>query len=608
VVFWGSQSGTAERLAIRLAENCQIKYGLSTLIADLADYDPASIAQIPQNKIALFVISTYGEGDPPDNAHEIWSWVSTNKDKMLSKLHYAAFGLGNSNYNSYNKVIDVIAEAFDTFGAHALLPVGRADDARGTTTEDFLAWQDSLFSVFRDTLNYQERDVEYKPCLSVKLMGSEDESGINRSTPFHSHSDKAFLQKNSSICLLPMKSSRVLSDTNNRHVIHIELDLSQYPEIKYRTGDHVAVWPQNPDDEVEKLLMALGLQSQRHNIVSTSTLETGRKLTVPSSTTIYNLFKCYLDVCSPVSRDFFPILATYAPSELVKCLLQRLGSDRDAFSTYFATKHNNIARLLSTLVDDGQTWSQLPLSCLLEYLPAQKPRFYSISSSSVVQPQTVALTAVVQNLVIPSIEASEPFSCQQIIPGLTTNYMLQSMGNAAPFHVHIRKSKFKLPLTGTVPIIMVATGTGIAPFRAFLHERARLQAMGRTIGKTVLFFGCRTPSDMLYAKELHDISEVLGDSMEIITAFSREKRKMERGKEKRLYVQDRMVERFEEIKELMMKQNGCLYICGSAGMGRDVVESLASCFMKETGWNKAQFREWNRQLKMKRKWFEDVWG
>lgn len=107
---------------------------------------------------------------------------------------------------------------------------------------------------------------------------------------------------------------------------------------------------------------------------------------------------------------------------------------------------------------------------------------------------------------------------------------------------------------------------------------------------------------MLYADELKEISQTLGDAFEIVNAFSRQ------AGEKKAYVQDRVATRFEEVKQMLMEENACLYICGSAGMGRDVVEALADKFQTSEGWTRAAFGEWAKKQKMKRKWFEDVWG
>ena len=90
----------------------------------------------------------------------------------MKNLQYAAFGLGNSNYRYYNRVIDVVTQALDEAGAELLLPVGRADDSKGTTEEDFLAWKKQLFLTFRDTLGYEERASTYEPTIAVV----EDES------------------------------------------------------------------------------------------------------------------------------------------------------------------------------------------------------------------------------------------------------------------------------------------------------------------------------------------------------------------------------------------------------------------------------------------------
>ena len=118
VIFWGSQSGTAEGLANRLVRDCRSRFGLDALAADLSDYDPESIANIPEAKFAIFIISTYGEGDPSDNANHFMSWLDSNKTVQFSNLRYAAFGLGNKKYKFYNRVVDVVAKELDQLGAN----------------------------------------------------------------------------------------------------------------------------------------------------------------------------------------------------------------------------------------------------------------------------------------------------------------------------------------------------------------------------------------------------------------------------------------------------------------------------------------------------------
>lgn len=92
VIFWGSQSGTAEGLAHRLARDCRSRFGLDALLADLSDYDPESFANLPSANLAIFIVSTYGEGDPSDNATAFLSWLETNKTVQFQSLRYVAFG------------------------------------------------------------------------------------------------------------------------------------------------------------------------------------------------------------------------------------------------------------------------------------------------------------------------------------------------------------------------------------------------------------------------------------------------------------------------------------------------------------------------------------
>ena len=151
---------------------------------------------------------------------------------------------------------------------------------------------------------------------------------------------------------------------------------------------------------------------------------------------------------------------------------------------------------------------------------------------------------------------------------------------------------------------MVGAGTGVAPFRAFLQERATLLKMGRDVGRTMLFFGCRNQHhDFIYDEEIHEAAEILGDRFTLITAFSRP----DHGS-KKAYVQDRVRESADEVCDLMIKQDTYFYICGSANMAREVSSAVCSELIRRQGWAEEQMRAFADQQKKSKRWQQDVWG
>lgn len=618
VIFWGSQSGTAESLAARLSREVNRRFGIESLLADLSDYDAASITDIPVTKIAVFILSTYGEGDPPDNANELWSWVTTQKDVKLNDLRYAAFGLGNSNYNAFNRAIDIVTKSLDGFGARALLPVGKADDAKGSTVEDFLAWQDELFGMLKTTLGYREQNVGYQPTLSAVYNDSVNPADIHRGIPVDPRERKKARGGRLKVYALPLTEGRELFSGSERSCLHLEFDLSQHARLKYKTGDHLAVWPQNPVQEVNRLLHMLGLQSQRSVPVSIAITEPGIELKYPTPTTLDALFGYYMDICGPMSRDLLPSLIQFAPSESSEARLAQLSSDPAAWTEYLSDKHINLGRLLEDLSEDGQSWTSIPLSFLLEYIPPLKPRYFSISSSAVVQPRRVSITALVSHTPING-------NIQNQIPGLATTYLARLKAQlAAPgaasdttsavqilpphhLHAHIQRSPFKLPANAAVPLILVASGTGIAPLRAFLAERSRLHRMDRPVGRCLLFYGARSAqNEWLYREEMEEVRRELGQGLfEIETAFSRDPAK---DPVRKCYVQDRVRERFGDIATTLLNEGGYLYVCGSARMARGLGKIMDECFAEKMAWSKERYTEWAARMKRERKWQEDVWG
>ena len=215
-----------------------------------------------------------------------------------------------------------------------------------------------------------------------------------------------------------------------------------------------------------------------------------------------------------------------------------LGGDKLAYTEFISRNCLTIGRILS-LSSPSLPWTDLPLSYLIETLPHLQPRYYSISSSSVVSPRRPSITVLVSKTPLPN-------NATQNIFGLTTNYLLglsNSLNNSKPhpkeltynftgpsdalqgsrIFAHIRKSKFKLPTLSSCPIIMVSAGTGLAPFLAFLSKRKKLFEIGRPVGEMMLFFGCRHPEeDLIYRAELAEFERIFGGKLRVVTAFSRE--------------------------------------------------------------------------------------
>ncbi|KAL1631784.1 hypothetical protein SLS56_004305 [Neofusicoccum ribis] len=618
VIFWGSQSGTAEGFASRLARECHLRFGLETMAADLSDFDAETIALIPESKLAIFVCSTFGEGDPSDNTAGLWDWLLKSNDVSLKNLRYMAFGLGNSNYKYYNRVIDVTVEALDKFGARPLLPVGKADDAEGGTEEDFMAWKDELFAVFKNELGLEEREIKYEPTLSTTEDESLEPIDLHHGEPVHPRDNPKAAAACSPIKPLTILNSRELFHTKDRNCVHMELDLTDHPEVKYKTGDHLAVWPINPDAEVDRLLAILGLSERRDIPISIKSLDPTVKVKVPTPTTAAALFRYYLEICAPVSRDTILSLSPFAPTAEAKSFLLTLGKDKSAYAAYLTHTHLNLGRLL-TLASNSTPWSTLPLPYILETLPHLQPRYYSISSSSVISPRHPSITALVSTTPLPSAPP---------IPGLASTYLLAhahaQSGDPAPhhpnlsaslrfdlagpaqalaggrLHAHVRKSRFKLPAAGATPLVMAAAGTGLAPFRAFVAERARLAAVGREVGRMLLFFGCRRRGeDDIYAEELGAWERGLGGRLRVVWAVSRE--------EGGMYVQGRVAEEVGEVLGLL-DEGANFYVCGRASMAREVGRVVGEGMGRREGWDEARVKEWSEGIKRRGKWLEDVWG
>lgn len=627
IIFYGSQTGTAEDYASRLAKEGKSRFGLETMVADLEDYDYDNLDEVPEDKVVMFVLATYGEGEPTDNAVDFYEFItgedvsfSKGADPPLGNLNYVAFGLGNNTYEHYNSMVRNVNKALEKLGAKRIGEAGEGDDGAGTMEEDFLAWKDPMWAALSEKMGLEEREAVYEPIFGIVerdnltkdspevYLGEPNKMHLEGSAkgPFNAHNPY----------IAPIAESRELFNVKDRNCLHMEVDISG-SNLSYQTGDHIAVWPTNPGQEVDEFLSILGLDGKRDNVISVKALEPTAKVPFPTPTTYDAIVRYHLEICAPVSRQFLGTLAAFAPDEAVKAEMAKLGDDKDYFHDKINKNHYNIARTLS-VVGGGKKWSNVPFSAFIEGLTKLQPRYYSISSSSLVQPKKISITAVVENQLIPGRQ--DPFK------GVATNYLfaLKQKQNGDPdpepfgltyeimgprnkydgIHVpvHVRHSNFKLPSDPSKPVILVGPGTGVAPMRGFVQERAKLAESGQNVGRTLLFFGCRKRSeDFLYESEWERYKQALGDKFELITAFSRE------GPSK-VYVQHRLKEHAKEVNELL-EQKAYFYVCGdAANMAREVNALLAQIISEQRGIPESKGEEIVKNMRAANQYQEDVWS
>ncbi|KAM0542545.1 hypothetical protein ACHAPJ_012753 [Fusarium lateritium] len=625
VILFGSQTGTAQDYAIRLGKEAKARFGLEPLVADLEDYDIESLDDLPEGSVAMFLLATYGEGDPTDNAVDFWETLnndasfSRGEDPPLESLKYVVFGLGNRTYEHFNAMARRVSSIFDRLGAQRIGPLGEGDDGAGTLEEDFLSWKDEMWAALSDEVRLEESNSAFQPSFSIMERGdldtsssevftgepSKDSLGRLRQGPFDSQNP--FLAR--------VADCRELLTCKDRNCVHVELDLTQ-SGLKYQTGDHVAIWPINSSRQVEDLLDILGLVDKMDTVISVKSLENAPKVPFPTPTTYRLVFKHYLEICGSVSRQFMSIIASFAPDEASKVKITQLAKDRDLFNEKVIQKRHNLASILRQ-ASQGQKWNELPFAVLLEGIPKLQPRLYSISSSSLYQPDRISVTAMVDKYAIPDREDA--------FRGVASNYLLslkghweakttlidthewlsKATGNPDPLDmripIHIRTSTFRMPSDPKAPMILVGPGTGIAPFRAFLHEQGHKAKAGQETGEILLFCGCRRrDEDYLYSAEWKECQFLLGEKLKIITAFSREE-------SKKVYVQHRILENSKIVSRLL-ENGGRMYVCGdAANMARAVSNAVVDVFVQSRNITVEEGRAALKGLKTSHRYHEDVW-
>ncbi len=522
LVMYGSQTGSAEGLAKKLAKAAAAQ-GFVSRLMELNDYAKVDLAT--ESRLVV-VTSTWGDGEPPDNAVNFWNFLKDEAAPKLDQLNYAVLALGDKNYSQFCGAGKNFDERLAALGARRIHDRLDCDVDFETTAA---GWIDGLWAKLKvgaatglpetsDGNSAATGPASIAPNSATPKSGTLTELPWSRKNPF------------------PAKliTNRKLNGPDSaKDTRHFEISLAG-SGLTYEVGDALGVCATNDPALVADLFSALGCDGEEA-VTDPDGVETSLRHALLKTFTI-----------------------TKPPQALLKELVTRTGN----------------AELLNLLAPANQTkladwlWGREIIDVLLacpgaglsaleftSYLAKLAPRLYSISSSPKAHPGEVHLT----------IGAVRYESHGRARLGVCSTFLADRVAlGETPVPVFVQTSHgFRLPANGNTPIIMVGPGTGIAPFRAFLEERRAAGALG----KNWLFFGDqRAACDYLYREELETM-QAEGVLTRLDLAFSRDQ-------PQKIYVQDRMLAEATELWS-WLEAGAHFYVCGDAKrMAKDVDVAL----------------------------------
>ncbi|XP_049808525.1 NADPH--cytochrome P450 reductase [Schistocerca nitens] len=595
VVFYGSQTGTAEEFAGRLAKE-GARYRLKGMVADPEECDMEELTGLKDipNSLAVFCMATYGEGDPTDNAMEFYEWLQ-NGDPDLSGLNYAVFGLGNKTYEHYNEVAKYIDKRLEDLGATRVYEMGLGDDD-ANIEDDFITWKDQFWPAVCEFFGIEStgEDVSVRQYrLTEHDSISPDKIYTGEVARLHSLANQRPPYDAKNPFLAPVKVNRELHKAGDRSCMHIEFDI-EGSKMRYDSGDHVAVYPMNDEALVNRIGELLNIDLDTVITLTNTDEESTKKHPFPCPCSYRTALRHYLDITSNPRTHILKELIEYTkdPEEQEKLKLMSSTSPegKSLYNQWIIKDNRNIVHILEDLPS-----CKPALDHLCELLPRLQARYYSISSSPKVYPNSVHVTAVLVDYTTPTGRHNK---------GVATSWLKKKQPKedfTPTTPIYIRRSQFRLPTRTQTPIIMIGPGTGLAPFRGFIQERHLSKKEGKPVGDTILYFGCRKKSeDFIYQDELEQC--VNDGTLKMYVAFSRDQAE-------KVYVTHLLQKNKDEIWSIIGENNGHLYVCGDAkNMARDVHDIVVKVVMEKGNMSESEAMAYVKKMENQKRYSSDVWS
>jgi sulfite reductase (NADPH) flavoprotein alpha-component len=557
-VFYASQTGTAEGLARKLTKELKSK-GHNASAISLEAYTSAALADV---RHAVFIVSTYGQGDAPDAVQPFYEQVCVEHFPRYENLQYSVFALGDRHYETFCKFGIDLDNKLASLGANRICARVESDV---DVDAPFARWKTELLKSLEALSATPEPSDNAPEPIAAVPSPAETATQADGSTAAAVMAPAAVPTRENPY-FAPLVEKRALTQKGSTKLtLHLSWSITD-SGIKYEAGDACGIVPQNDPALVEDILRALHFSGQEQvELPKTGTLS------------LEDALRHHL-VITKLSRK---IIERYATAGRCKTLLGQLAPEQQAHLEKYVFE-----RGLIDLLEEcpGVIHNATDLVAML---PKLTPRLYSISSSPLTHTGEVHTTIAVVRY--RSLNRERGGVCSTLVADRVP------IGERVPIYIQPNK-KFRLPQNPEAPVIMIGPGTGIAPFRAFLHERRTKGATGRNW----LFFGERnSANDFLYRDELERMAAD-GHLTRMDTAFSRDQ-------EHKVYVQDRMLEHAPQFWA-WLQEGAAVYVCGDASrMAKDVDAALHTIVEKQGGMSHDEAKEYVRNLKDEHRYHRDVY-
>ncbi|MEO6365939.1 MAG: assimilatory sulfite reductase (NADPH) flavoprotein subunit [Luteimonas sp.] len=543
-IVYGSQTGNAKRLAETLAQQAE-HAGVATRLLR-ADAYPTR--ELKNERHLYIVISTQGDGDPPDDARAFVEFIAGKRAPELKALKYAVLGLGDSSYPQFCVTGRQLDERLAELGASRLLERGEADLDIETIADPWLA---RALGAAKAALKSHAPSATVVPIHSAQPRPLPAGPAFTRSSPFAAEL---------------LANQRITGRGSDRDIRHVEVSLqdSGLPAstLHYVPGDALGVWPVNPPALVDAVLAALDLEGNAVVTRDAQSMPLCQWLSAKRELT-------------RLSRPFVAMHAERARSDALNRLLAPRNAD--GFAHLLAGR-----QVIDLLRSHPAAWSADDLVAALRPLA---PRLYSIASSQKVVGEEAHLT-------VAHVQYNHDGDARW---GAASNCIARAAhGDTLPVFIE-RNKRFRLPNDPSRDIVMIGPGTGVAPFRGFVQERVAVGAGGRN---WLLFGNPHGRSDFLYQLEWQRALKQ-GGLHRLDLAFSRD------GAEK-VYVQHRLREHGRELFTWL--QDGAhLYVCGATAMAKDVHAALLDVIAGHGGKSAEDANDYLNDLQARGRYARDVY-